>query len=147
MFRKVLFCIDAVVEIISKPLVFGLRKGEDMNPKFEEMLVKAGQRLHFGNTPLPKENAIQYTGEAFVCVTMVGTAIVYQWSRSRERQDKELLEYLKQERWRKEQEFFKERKQKLVEENQKLHQELTMLEEKYLMLRRGVQSEAVDGEK
>lgn len=51
---------------------------------------------------------------------MVGTAIVYQGSRSRERRDKELLEYLNQERWRKEQEVFKETKQKLVEENKKL---------------------------
>ncbi|XP_075085011.1 uncharacterized protein LOC142168249 isoform X1 [Nicotiana tabacum] len=117
---SVLICIDDAVEIISKPLVFCLRKGADMNPKFEEIIVKTGQRFHFANTPLPNEKAIQYAAEAFVCFTMVGTAIVYQGSRSRERRDKELLEYLNQERWRKEQEVFKETKQKLVEENKKL---------------------------
>lgn len=40
---SVLICIDDAVEIISKPLVFCLRKGADMNPKFEEIIVKTGQ--------------------------------------------------------------------------------------------------------
>ncbi|XP_016445919.1 uncharacterized protein LOC107771110 [Nicotiana tabacum] len=105
---------------MSKPVAYSLRKGADRHPKFQQFIVKKGQRFHFGDAPVvDEEKAIQNAAKALVVFTMAGTAVVYQWNRMQQRRYRRVLNLLKQERSEVEQQCLAKMQREILEEKRK----------------------------
>ncbi|OIT01052.1 PREDICTED: uncharacterized protein LOC109230566 [Nicotiana attenuata] len=125
MFKKVVPLIDAALVFISKPVAYSLRKRADKNPKFQQFIVKKGQRFHFGDAPVvDEEKAIQNAAKALVVFTMAGTAVVYQWNRTQQRRYRRVFDLLKQERSEVEQQCLVKMQREIREEEQKINDKM-----------------------